>query len=266
MGDEIRNTEAVNALVGDEEEYSYSGYSEGTTVVSGGRGAYFSGDEEEYSYSGYSEDRERYAGEHAMADAVRSGDFIIEEFSPQTNARAVEKIAHLKEDTILYLLSAVYIIVGALCVSITSHMTFALPYIVGAMMAVVGVVRFVFAIKSREYVHTESNKTASSLILMALSVLILLDSAWASVFIPTVWGILGLFEGAHAFNHAFSRIARGMRSAYYIVKGIAELVFAFLLLYDPLHHIDLHLIIFGVQLIFRGVTAIPALKKRLSKR
>lgn len=264
-GNTMEDGKDNKTIVGDGKELSHIGYADGTEVVYGGCSGYLS--EGEYFGSGYSEDREeKFVGELAMEDAVRSGDFLLEEFTPHVNARAVRKLAHIREDTVMYFLSAAYIVIGILCLAITDHMAYALPYIVGAMMAVVGILRFIFAVRNREYVHTESNKTASSIILMALSVIILIDREWASVFIPTVWGILGLFESAHAFNHALSRIARGMNSAYYLVKGIIELALAFLLLYDPIHHLNIHIIIFGVQIIFRGAMAIPALKRRLSRR
>lgn len=269
MEDDIGYTESGGALVGDDEEYSYSGYSDDSQAraATSVDPAYYAGDDEDHSYTGYSdEDIERFAGEAAVTNALRSGDFIVEEFSPVSNAKAVHKFAHLSEDNALYILSTIYIVVGILCVSIAPQMSYALPYIVGALMAVGGVIRFIFAVIQKEYVHTHSNKTASSLILMALSVIIIIDREWASAFIPTVWGILGLFESAHAFNHAFSRIARGMNCSYYLVKGIIELVLAFLLMYDPLHHINLHIVVFGIQLIFRGLTSIPALKRLLSRR
>ena len=124
---------------------------------------------------------------------------------------------------------------------------------------------FIFAIIEKEYRNTKSNRTASALILIGLSVMILIEHEWAHTFIPIVWGVLGLCEGAHAFNHALSRISRGMRSSYYIIKGIVEVAVAFLLLYKPEEYGELHIIVFGVSLIIDGITTLPALKKLFTK-
>ena len=74
--------------------------------------------------------------------------------------------------------------------------------------------------------------------------------------------------GAHAFNHAFSRIARSERCVYYLGKGVIEVILAFILLYEPSHpdHIPLHIIVFGVQMIFDAVTMFPPLKEFLSRK
>lgn len=275
MDNQNRKPEEVNALTGDEEELSYSGYAEGTSVRKVIHAAYFTGDEEDSYYSGYhfggesddAEDEDKhFSTVEAMGEAAHTGDFIVEEFSPKVNAKGLHRLLHIPEEVVLYVLSTIYIIVGALCVTITDYMITALPYIIGVLVAVVGIIRFIYAVIQKEYVHTHSNKTASSLILMGVAVVILIDFEWASRFIPTIWGLLGLFEAAHAFNHGFSRIARHMRWWYYIGKGVVELVLAFLLLYDPLGHLGVHIIIFGVQIIFRGITAIPALKERLARR
>jgi uncharacterized membrane protein HdeD (DUF308 family) len=133
-------------------------------------------------------------------------------------------------------------------------------------MAAIGLGQFIFAIKTKEYVHTNSNKTAMSLILMALAVLILIEKSSADTIIAIAWGFLGLLEGAHAFNHAFSRIARSERCSYYLVKGIIEAVLAFMLLYDPVNHLQLHIFVFGINLIFDAVTMFPPIKNYLSKK
>ena len=56
------------------------------------------------------------------------------------------------------------------------------------------------------------------------------------------------------------------RYFFYLVKGIIEIVVAFLLLYEPHQYGELHIIVFGVSLIFDGVIALPAVHKFLARR
>lgn len=280
MSDKIEGDEKLNYVSGEqsqweEDEFSYSGYTEQTELALRKGESNVHIQDEEFSYSGYAPQDEgeraesaHYAGvkeEMAIADAVSYGDFLIEEYSVEAGVKKVKKYTRLSENAVNYVFSAIYLIVGVLCVSITQYMLTALPYIVGSLMALMGLIQFIFAIKNKEYVQVQSNKTAGSLILIALAVMILVENEWAGTFIPIVWGIIGLVEGAHAFNHAFSRIARGMRCSYYLVKGVIEVVLAFLLLYEPAHHISLHIIVFGVELILDGITMFPPLKKVISK-
>ncbi len=206
-------------------------------------------------------------GEAAASSDVGSySDFLIEGLSVESNVKKVVQYIKIPEKVAHYLLAALYLIVGVLCVVIPHKIEFALPYIVGGGMAAVAVVTFIFALITKEYRNTHTNKTAMSVILLGLSVMIILEHEWAHTFIPIVWGVLGLFEGAHAFNHALSRISRGMRSSYYIIKGVIEVIVAFLLLYKPEQYGELHIIVFGVSLVIDGITTVPIIKEFISRR
>ncbi|MDE7401157.1 MAG: DUF308 domain-containing protein [Clostridia bacterium] len=210
-------------------------------------------------------DSEEAHSELAASDIGAYGD-IIEGFSVEANVRKVSTYIKLPEKVAKYILAVLYLAVGVLCAAIPERIETALPYIVGGAMAAVAITQFIFAIIKKEYRDTHTNKTAGSLIVLGLSVMIIIEHQWAHTFIPIVWGVIGLFEGAHAFNHAISRISRGMRSAYYIIKGIIEVAVAFLLLYEPEQYGELHIIVFGVSLMLDGITTLPFVKNFVAKR
>ena len=212
------------------------------------------------------EDEHAHGEAAATAEVGSYSDLLIEGFSVESHIKKVVKYAKIPEKVAHYLLATLYLVVGVLCIVMPHHIEFALPYIVGGGMAAVSLVTFIFAIATKEYRNTLTNKTALSVILMGLSVMVILEHEWAHTFIPIIWGMLGLFEGAHAFNHALSRISRGMRPAYYIIKGIVEVVVAFLLLYRPEQYGELHIIVFGVSLIVDGITVVPFIKEFVTRR
>ncbi len=214
--------------------------------------------EEEESHSAITEIYEEFP----VTSAIGEGSELVEGFSPHGTAEFVNgNTPHIADKIIYYIMSAVYLGVGLTCIFAAEQVIWALPYIVGSFMLLLGVVQFILAIKNREYRQTKSNKTAGSLVLVGLAVMILLEREWASSFIPIVWGVIGLFEGAHALNHAFARISGGMRCSYFIIKGVIELVLAFLLLYEPVHHITLHVVVFGANLVLDAITMLPVVKK-----
>ena len=256
--------EGVAQFKDDEEVFSYSAVSAGDEEV-----VTFKDDEEVFSYSAYSDAVE----ELPEVRTESYGDYIIEEFSAETNVSRITKFTKLPENAVTYAFSVIYLIVGVLCVAITQRIIDILPYIVGGMMIIIGTARFVLALKKREYRHLKTNHTATSLIVTALGIMIIIqhfqpDNESAITFISIVWGILGLFEGAHAFNHAFKRIANSERCVYYLIKGLIEVIVAFLLLYDPGNHEthQLHIIVFGLNLIFDAITMLPKVKRCLSSR
>lgn len=200
------------------------------------------------------------------------GDVIVERLSARTSVTRLAKLTGLSQNIITYVFASAYFVVGVLCVTITEHITHYLPYIVGSIMVVFGVCQFVLALVRREYRQVKTNETASSPIIAALGVMIICEHAnpqsnWPITFIAIVWGMLGLFEGAHAFNHALSRIANGGRSIFFIIRGVIECLVAFMLLYQPSNH-DIHIfhiIVFGFNMIFDAVTMLPPVKAFLSK-
>lgn len=249
----------------DDEELSYSAVSGGSVDIA----AYRESNDEEFAYSEFAE----LAEELEEIRTESYGDYLIEEFSAETNVSRVTQFTKLPENAVIYAFAIIYFVVGVLCVAITQRIIDVLPYIVGGMMIVIGFTRFIIALKNREYRHLKTNHTATSLIVTALGIMIIIqhfqpENDSAITFISIVWGILGLFEGAHAFNHAFKRIANSERCVYFLIKGLIEVVVAFLLLYDPGNHEAhyLHIIVFGLNLIFDAVTMLPKVKGYLSDR
>lgn len=258
----------------DDEEFAYTRYSKDTYAEITKQDVAFNDGGEELSYSGYGDDIAATLDEtetgHTRTNSY--GDFIIEEFSAENNAQRIARITKLPKNIATYCVSAVYFIVGVLCVTITNHITEVLPYIVGGMMVIVGLANFIVAIIHKEYRSLKTNRTATSLIAVALGVMIIFQKLDPEndpvMLISIVWGILGLFEGAHAFNHAFKRISNSERCIYYLIKGIIECAVAFMLLYQPdsEHAHFLHIMVFGVNLIFDSITMIPQVKNFLAMK
>lgn len=263
----LSGSEEVAAFRDDGEEFSYSAVN--PEEIAEEKIAAFYETEDEFSYASYADE----AGELAKNRTGSYSGSIIEEFSTESTVSRVTGLLKIPEHIATYIFSAIYLAVGILCVSVTKKIIDILPYIVGGMMILIGTVRFILALKNREYRHTKTNRTATSLILTALGIMIIIqhlqpENESAITFISISWGILGLFEGAHAFNHAFKRIANSERCVYYLIKGIIEVVVAFLLLYDPGNHEThmVHIFIFGLNLIFDSITMLPQVKGFLANK
>lgn len=194
------------------------------------------------------------------------GDVLIHQMSIESNVKKVHEGFKINENIAAYIMAVLYVLAGVACVIFPHEIEHILSYVVGGAMLLGSIVQFVVAIITKEYKKTNTNKTAWSVIVAGLSVMILLLPEWGHNFVIIIWGVLGLFEGARAFNHALARISRGMRCSYYIIKGIVEVAIAFLLLYDSTKYGELHIIVFGVSLVLDGITVMPFWKKFLDKK
>lgn len=213
-------------------------------------------------------------GETAVTDALaveNVPELMVEALSAEHNVSRLAFITKLPKNIATYIVAAIYFIVGVLCVSVTRHITVALPYIVGAIMMLVGISGFIISLVHRDYKSVKTNKIATFLLALGLGILIIFEEfdpkSDPIMLISIIWGVFGLFEGAHAFNHAITRIANSERCVYYIIKGIAECVVAFMMLYRPESHEAhfFHIVVFGISLIIDAVTMLPRVKQFLSK-
>jgi len=212
--------------------------------------------------------------ETAAADAAAAENLpklVVDGLSAEQNVSRLQNLTKIPKNKAVYTVSVIYIILGLLCVSITKYITYALPYIVGSVMILIGVVGFILSLVHRSYRDIKTNKLFTYVICVALGIFIILSEIDPEndpiMLISIIWGVFGLFEGAHALNHAVTKIANSERCVYYIVRGIVECAVAFMLLYRPESHSAhfFHIVVFGINLIFDGVTMIPKVKEILTK-
>ena len=221
--------------------------------------------ETEVSATGAEDNQGIDTDEETSRDLTSFNDEFLENVSAEYNVERIVRHTKIPRTVVKYVIGIAYILFGVACAAIPQYIEAVLPYIIGGILGVFSIIRFIFAIIDKEYKQTKSNKTASSVIMLAVSIMIIVEHEWAHSFIPTVWGVWGLFEGAHAFNQAIARIAQGKKFFYHLIKGIVEVVVAFLLLYKPHQFGELHIIVFGISLIIDGVVDIPPIHKFLTR-
>ena len=211
--------------------------------------------------------------ELAVAEAVTENipELMVEGLSAEHNVSRLAFITKLPKNIATYIVAAIYFIVGVLCVSVTRHITVALPYIVGAIMMLVGISGFIISLVRRDYKNIKTNKIATYILTVLLGAMVILEEIDPQIdpimLISIIWGVFGLFEGAHAFNHAITRITKSERCVYFLIKGIVECAVAFMMLYHPESHEAhfFHIVVLGIRLIIDAVTMIPKIKQFLSK-
>ncbi len=217
--------------------------------------------EQEVAYSA----AQQAANEDGEVDLGTLGDRMIDTVSVETNVETVSRGFKMPESVAKYVMGIVYILLGAVCAAIPHRIESVLPYVVGGILGVFSIMRFIFAIMDKEYLRSDTNRTVSSLIMLGVCIMIIIEHEWAHTFIPMIWGVWGLIEGAHAFNHAIARIAKHRSFIYFVIKGIAEVVVAFLLLYEPHQYGVVHIIVFGVSLILDGLVTLPFIHKFVTR-
>ncbi len=145
----------------------------------------------------------------------------------------------------------VYIIplAGVILILFASHLTTLLPYVLGPIMILEGILLGIPAICSKEYKVIETKATAGAVVLCIVGVLILYKHDDCLSLLGTVWGLYGLISGTHELNEAFYRMGHKQRFVLPLLEAVITLALAVLLLADPFHSFVHHVQILGIELI-----------------
>lgn len=161
-----------------------------------------------------------------------------------------------------YIFVAAQVLLGAACLLFTEQIHEAFPIILGSLMAVTGISQVIRGIVTEEYRSAETKLTSWGIVNLVLGIVILVHYRSADQIIGAVWGMIGLVKGSEVLNLAIHQWATGKAFVRKLLHGGVELALGILLLLDPLHAVEHHLFILGMELILQAVQSVPELRKR----
>lgn len=138
---------------------------------------------------------------------------------------------------------------GVILIVFASHLTTALPYILGPIMILEGIILGIPAIRTKEYKVMETAETAGAVVFCIVGALILYKHKDPLPLLGTMWGLYGLISGTHQLNEALYRLGHRQKFLLSLLEAVVTLGLAILLLADPFHSFTHHVQILGVELI-----------------
>ena len=138
---------------------------------------------------------------------------------------------------------------GLVLILFADHLTTLLPYVLGPVMILEGIMLGIPAIRSKEYKVIETKATAAAVVLCIVGILILYKHKDCLQLMGTVWGLYGLISGTHELNEAFYRMSHRQKFWLPLIEAVITLILAVLLLADPFHSFVHHVQILGIELI-----------------
>lgn len=150
------------------------------------------------------------------------------------------------------ILALSFVVTGALCLLFTDWVHDALPYILGCVMAVKGIIDTARGFLTKEHAKRETKLTANGIVFFVLGIVILIHRANVDNLIGAIWGTLGLLKGSEELNEAIYCCAHKERFVGKMIRAAIELLLGFLLLIDPISNMHHHLFILGLELITAG--------------
>lgn len=151
------------------------------------------------------------------------------------------------------ILAAGFILLGLACMLWTHEIHRIFPFLLCAVMLLLGTHHIYYGIRIKEYLCKETKLIANGVMYFVLAIVILIRHQNADALIGGIWGVIGLMTGVEELNAAIYHFSREERFEGLALRAVIELVLALLLLIDPMNAVGHHVFILGMELIFEGI-------------
>ena len=149
--------------------------------------------------------------------------------------------------------SAAFLLVGALCIFFPSHVAGVLPFLLGGIMLIAGIVHGAAYLRDKRFLEDESQGIGPDIILAVMGVAFLCAGSEAVGLMGMVWGIIGLRKAAGTIDQALRRMYRHQPALLLAAEAAIRIVLALALLFDPFEKFSSHIVLLGLELILTNV-------------
>lgn len=149
--------------------------------------------------------------------------------------------------------SAAFLLVGALCIFFPSHVAGVLPFLLGGIMLIAGIVHGAAYLWDKRFLEDEAQGIGPDIILAVMGVAFLCAGSEAVGLMGVVWGIIGLRKAAGTIDQALRRMYRHQPALLLAVEAAIRIVLALALLFDPFEKFSSHIVLLGLELILTNV-------------
>ena len=149
--------------------------------------------------------------------------------------------------------SAAFLLVGALCIFFPSHVAGVLPFLLGGIMLIAGIMHGAAYLRDKRFLEDEPQGIGPDIILAVMGVAFLCAGSEAVGLMGVVWGIIGLRKAAGTIDQARRRMYRHQPALLLAAEAAIRVVLALALLFDPFEKFSSHIVLLGLELILTNV-------------
>ena len=157
------------------------------------------------------------------------------------------------------------ILVGALCALFPAYLTKALPYLLGAVMVLIGIEKIRYW--NREPKRWESsNEFSVGIILLIVGVSFLVQGSQALLPMGITWEILGIRQASKSLTCLLRAIEAHEPKWHFLLEFMIRIVLALILLFNPCDKFAPHLRLLGIELMIEYLPLADFIHKHPSSK
>lgn len=149
--------------------------------------------------------------------------------------------------------SAAFLLVGILCILLPAQVADILPFLLGGVMLVVGVINSGTYLRGKRFLEGEAPEMGQDIILLVMGVVFLCAGADSVGLMGAVWGIIGLRKAAGTIDQALRQIYFHQSAFLLSVEAVIRVILALALLFDPFEKFPHHIVLLGFELIITNI-------------
>ena len=162
-------------------------------------------------------------------------------------------LKQIKWDAIL--ISALYIVLGIVCIVIPETMVRTLGYLIGALLIIAGAVSMICYLLREAHQNYYRNDFVNGLVSIAIGIIVLYKVDWLIELVPIILGVLVLASGCSKLQDVIDmkRMEYGSWVAM-LFLAVINVIFGVVIIFNPFETAVLLFQLVGVGLIFSGAT------------
>ena len=147
--------------------------------------------------------------------------------------------------------SIAFLLLGVLCILFPVHVAGVLPFLLGGIMLVAGVMHGGAYLRNQRFLEGESQGLGPDVVLVVMGVAFLCAGSEAIGLMGVVWGIIGLRKASGTIDQVLRRMYQHQPAVLLIVEAVIRIILA--LLFAPFEKFVPHIVLLGLELILTNV-------------
>lgn len=147
--------------------------------------------------------------------------------------------------------SIAFLLLGVLCILFPVHIAGVLPFLLGGIMLVAGVMHGGAYLRNQRFLEGESQGLGPDVVLVVMGVAFLCAGSEAIGLMGVVWGIIGLRKASGTIDQVLRRMYQHQPAVLLIVEAVIRIILA--LLFAPFEKFVPHIVLLGLELILTNV-------------
>lgn len=155
--------------------------------------------------------------------------------------------------SVIFLLAGIWFLVDP------DGITNILPYAIGTLILIVGLEQILYSICTKEYTFLPGFRLTQGMISVLLGIVFLVKQDFSIAVLGMILGVWALISSAIKLNVSLQEKTLGFSWFGDFLIGILQMVFGFLLIFNPFKGISTWIMIVGIYFILTGISILLSL-------